>query len=132
MTDRDDFRVWVETVLYAAEVALHNGDPALRDAIWSRHEPVSVFGAMRNARGPVEVDQLFTDLSRSFRDCTAYRFELLAHDVVGSMAYTVGLEHVSVTIDEQPRTFTLRSTQVYRREAGEWRVVHRHADMMTD
>ena len=132
MTDRDDFRVWIETVLYSAEVALHNGDPAPRKAIWSRREPVSVLGAMRNARGREEIDQLFTALAGSFADCTGYRFELLAYDVAGNMAYTTGLEHVSVAIDGQARTFSLRSTQVYRREASEWMVVHRHADMVAD
>ncbi|MGN6577900.1 MAG: nuclear transport factor 2 family protein [Nocardioides sp.] len=25
-----------------------------------------------------------------------------------------------------PRIYTLRATQVYRREAGEWKVAHRH------
>jgi ketosteroid isomerase-like protein len=132
MTDRDDFRVWVESVLYSAEFALHNGDAAPRKAIWSRREPVSVLGAMRNARGRDEIDHLFIALAHSFSDCTAYRFELLAYDVVGDMAYTTGLEHVSVSMDGQPRTFSLRSTQVYRREASEWTVAHRHADMVAD
>lgn len=36
MTDRDDFLAWVETALYEAEVALHNGDAGPRRAIWSR------------------------------------------------------------------------------------------------
>jgi len=48
------------------------------------------------------------------------------------MAYTAGLEHTSVLIDGQPRTYTLRATQVYRRESGEWRVAHRHADPVTE
>jgi hypothetical protein len=30
MTDRDDFLTWVQTSLYEAEVALHNGDAAPR------------------------------------------------------------------------------------------------------
>ena len=32
----------------------------------------------------------------------------------------------------EPRSYTLRATQVYRREDGEWKVVHRHADTVTD
>jgi len=36
MTDRDDFLLWVETALYEAELALHNGDAGPRRAIWSR------------------------------------------------------------------------------------------------
>jgi len=131
MSDRDDFLTWVRTVLHEAEFALHDGDPAPRRAIWSRTEPVSVLGAWRSASGQREIDELFTALGKSFSHCTSYAFELLASDVVGDMAYTAGLEHVSASVDGQPRTYTLRATQVYRREDGAWRVAHRHGDTLT-
>ena len=131
MTDRDDFLAWVRTALYEAEVALHNGDPALRRALWSRNEPVSVLGAWLNAHGQREIDELFESLGDRFSDCTSYAFELQACDVVGDMAYTAGLEHTSASVDGQPRTYTLRATQVYRRESGLWRVAHRHGDTLT-
>lgn len=98
-------------------------------ALWSRNEPVSVLGAARSAYGQQEIDDLFTALGNSFSHCTSYAFDLQACGVAGDMAYTAGLEHTSVSIDGQPRTYTLRATQVYRREAGEWRVAHRHGDM---
>ena len=120
MTDRDAFRAWVESALYEAELALHNGDAAPRRALWSRTEPVSVLGAWRNAYGQQEIDELFTTLAGTFSDCVSYAFDLQSYDVVGDMAYTAGLEHTSASVDGQPRTYTLRATQVYRREAGEW------------
>jgi ketosteroid isomerase-like protein len=132
MSDHEDFLTWVTTALYDAELALHNGDSALRKALWSRTEPVSVLGAWRNAHGQREVDELFTALGRSFSECTSYGFELLAYGVVGDMAYTAGLEHTSASVDGQPRTYTLRATQVYRREEGAWRVAHRHGDTVTE
>lgn len=132
MTDRDDFLEWVATALYEAELALHNGDAAPRRALWSRNEPVSVLGAWRNAYGQQELDELFTTLGRSFSDCTSYVFELQACDVVGDMAYTAGLEHTSASVDGVPRTYTLRATQVYRREEGRWRVAHRHGDAVSE
>ena len=132
MTDREEFLTWVRTALYEAEFALHDGDPAPRRAIWSRTEPVSVLGAWRNAGGQREIDELFTALGKSFSDCTSYEFELLAYDVIGDMAYTAGLEHTSASVDGQPRTYTLRATQVYRREDGAWRVAHRHGDTLTE
>ncbi|MFJ6940592.1 YybH family protein [Streptomyces sp. NPDC101132] len=131
MSDRDDFLTWVKTSLYEAEVALHNGDAAPRRALWSRDEPVSVLGAWRNAVGRDELDALFTGLESSFSHCTSYRYELQAYDVRGDMAYTVGLEHTSASVDGEPRTYTLRATQVYRRENGSWHVAHRHADTVT-
>jgi ketosteroid isomerase-like protein len=132
MNDRDDFLAWVRTTLYDAELALHNGDAAPRRALWSRNEPVSVLGAWRDGRGQEEIDELFSALATSFSDCTSYEFELQDFDVVGDMAYTAGLEHTSASVNGEPRTYTLRATQVYRREDGAWRVVHRHGDTVTD
>jgi ketosteroid isomerase-like protein len=131
MTDREDFLAWIHGALYEAELALHNGDPGPRRALWSRNEPVSVLGAWRNANGQREVDELFTFLGDSFSNCTSFAIEVQAYDVIGDMAYTAGLEHTSASVDGQPRTYTLRATQVYRRENGEWKVAHRHGDTVT-
>lgn len=132
MTDRDDFLRWVRTALYEAELALHNGDAGPRRALWSRNEPVSILGALRNAHGQQELDELFAVLEQSFSDCTSHAFVLQAYDVLGDMAYTAGLEHTTVSMDGKPGTYTLRATQVYRREGNEWKVAHRHADIVTE
>jgi hypothetical protein len=84
MTDRDDFLRWVKTALYEAELALHNGNAEPRRALWSRNEPVSVLGAMRNALGQREIDELFSSLERTFSDCTSHAFELQAYDVTAT------------------------------------------------
>jgi ketosteroid isomerase-like protein len=132
VTGRDEFLAWVHGPLYEAELALHNGDAAPRRALWSRNEPVTVLGAWRNAYGQAEVNELFTALGESFSNCTSYAIEVLACDVVGEMAYTVGLEHTSASVNGEPRTYTLRATQVYRREGGQWRVAHRHGDTVAE
>jgi hypothetical protein len=62
--------------VYAAELALHNGDAGPRRAIWSLHEPVSILGALRNAFGQQEVEKTFAFLEKSFSDCTSYSFEV--------------------------------------------------------
>jgi ketosteroid isomerase-like protein len=132
MTDRDDFLLWVKTDLYEAELALHNGDAGPRRALWSRNQPVSILGAFRNAFGQREIDELFSSLERTFSNCTSHAFELQAYDVAGDMAYTAGLEHTSCSIDGQPGSYTLRATQVYGLEEGEWKVAHRHGDIITE
>jgi ketosteroid isomerase-like protein len=93
---------------------------------------VSILGALRNACGQQEVDEVFTFLEGRFSDCTSYRYELQAFDVVGDMAYTAGLEHTSASVDGEPGSYTLRVTQVYRREGGEWKVAHRHGDIVAE
>ncbi len=132
MTDRDDFLAWVQSSLRDAEVALHNGDAAPRRAIWSRQEPVTVLGAWKTATGQRQLDELFQHLADSLSNCTSYAHELIAAEVIGDLAYTVGYEHTSASVNGEARTYTLRVTQVYRREGGEWKVAHRHGDTVTD
>ncbi len=126
MSEREEFLTWVNTVLRDAEVAIHNGDASPRRAIWSTHDPVSVLGAWKNAIGQTQLDELFAHLAASFSECTSYELEVLEAEVLGDAAYTVAFEHTSASVDGAPRSYTLRATQVYRREAGEWKVVHRH------
>jgi ketosteroid isomerase-like protein len=132
MSDREDFLAWTQTRLKEAETALHNGDPAPRLAIWSTREPVSVLGAARSAVGQEAVRQLFESLGDAFSDCTSHEYEIVAADVAGDMAFTVGYEHTQASVNGEPRQYVLRSTQIYRREDGEWRVAHRHADTIPD
>ena len=132
MGDRDDFLAWVGSRLRDAEIALHNGDSAPRRAIWSRSEPVTVLGAWQSATGQEELNTLFEQLGTVFSNCTSYRHEIVAADVVGDMAYTVGFEHTSASVNGEARTYTLRATQVYRREGGTWKVAHRHGDTVTE
>lgn len=132
MAERDEFLAWVGSRLKDAEIALPNGDAAPRLAIWSRLEPVTVLGAWKQANGPQEVGELFAQLERTFSDCTSYSHEVIAADVIGDLAYTVGYEHTQASVEGQPRKYTLRVTQIYRREGGDWKVVHRHADTVPD
>ena len=126
VSEHEEFLTWVHTGLRDAEVAIHNGDAAPRRAIWSRNDPVTVLGAWKNASGQAELDELLAQLAEGFSDCTSYDFELLVAEVLGEAAYTVGLEHTSASVNGVPRTYTLRATQIYRREHGEWKVAHRH------
>jgi ketosteroid isomerase-like protein len=129
MSDLDDFLATTLARQVEAEEALHNGDPAPRLAMWSTQDPVTVLGAVRSASGWDEVSRLFRWLGSGFSDCTSYRFELVAAGVSGDLAYTVGFEHTSVSWDGTPLDpYILRVTHVYRREQGEWKIVHRHAD----
>jgi ketosteroid isomerase-like protein len=132
MNERDELLGWVGTRLRDAETALHSGDAGPRFEIWSTREPVTVLGAWKAATGRQEVGELFRLLADSFTDCTSHAHDVVAADVCGDMAYTVGYEHTSASVNGEPRTYTLRVTQVYRREAGEWKVAHRHADTVPE
>jgi ketosteroid isomerase-like protein len=116
-----------------AEKAICNGDPAPRLAMWSSKNPVALFGADATKQGADEVRRFFHLVASWFSNCTAYRFELLAAEVSGDLAYTIGFEHVSASFRGGPvAPINARVTHVYRRENGEWMIVHRHADRLLD
>ncbi len=76
-----------------------------------------------------EISKIFSWIASRFSNVTDYRFEVLVADVVGDMAYAVGYERFNGSIDGGPvESITVRSTHVYRREIGEWKIVHRHGD----
>lgn len=116
----------------AAEQALHNGDAEPRIALWSRTDPLTVFGAKLSSSGWPDLEQLFRQVASWFSDSTDYEFEVIAAGASGDLAYTVGFERNQVKVDGQARTYELRVTHVYRREDGQWRIVHRHADVPPD
>ncbi len=116
----------------AADSALHDGDPEPRMALWSREDPVTLLGAFGvAASGWDEVSETFRWVARQFTDAEGFRLEVIAAGLSGDLAYTVGYEHSMVALDNGPlRPNRLRVTHVYRREHGEWKVVHRHGDRL--
>ena len=74
----------------------------------------------------------FAGCAAGFSNCAAYSFDLIAAGVSGDLAYTTGYEHTSVSWEGVPlEPYTLRVTHVYRRENGEWKIVHRHGDKVS-
>ena len=132
MGDRAEFLDWFNTTWRAAEVALHNGDAGPRFQTWSERAPVTLFGAWLKATDPVGAREVFLKLARAFSQATSSDIELIAADVSGDLAYTVQREITSTTVNGEPREYALRVTQVYRREDGTWKVIHRHADEQPD
>jgi ketosteroid isomerase-like protein len=130
MSELDDFLTPTLDRQLEAEQALINGDPGPRLAMWSTQEPVTVFGAEKSVIGSEEVRQAFHWLASRFSNCTDYRFELVAAGASGDLAYTLGYERFSFSMDGGPiQPITLRVTHLYRREAGQWKTIHRHADV---
>lgn len=113
------------------ETAFHNGDPAPRGQIWSHAAPVTLFGALLHKSGWPDIEAAFDFLASGFSDCQSFRYDLLAAGASGDLAYLVGIEHTTASVrGAPPKAYELRVTTIFRREAGQWRIFHRHADPM--
>jgi ketosteroid isomerase-like protein len=113
----------------AADDALHSGDAGPRKALWSTNDPVTVFGAAMTAAGAVETQATFDWVASRFTGFKSAEWEILSADVSGDLAYVVAVEHTTGSIGGAPtESYSLRATTILRREGGEWRAFHRHAD----
>lgn len=133
MTETEQFLATMGPRITAAETALHNGDSGPRIAMWSRAEPLTLFGAAISGRGWGEIGPIFGTLGQQFSGCLSYQNQIVAAEASGDLAYTVALEHTTASVNgAEPRPYVLRVTTIFRREDGEWKVVHRHANAAAD
>jgi ketosteroid isomerase-like protein len=129
VTETKQFLQAVLPRLREESIALHNGDPGPRLALWSRNDPVTLFGALQVKSGWNDVGQVFEWVASRFSDCESFEFEVIGSDSSGDLGYVVGIEHTTASASgAPPHAYELRVTTIFRRENGEWKAVHRHAD----
>ena len=133
MSELEDFRSITLARQNEAEAAMLKGDPSLRLAMWSRRDPVSLLGAWGpNKTGWDELHRIFLWVAERLGSVryADFRFDVEVAEVSGDMAYSVGYERFDEVLDDGGRKpWTVRVTHVYRREDGEWKIVHRHGDL---
>src|SRR3954452_11985614 len=69
MDDTDAFLAAVLPRMREADTALHSGDPRGRIAMWSRVEPLTLFGAAVAHTGWPGIQATFEWLGTTFADC---------------------------------------------------------------
>ncbi len=129
MAEVDGFLESTMPLLTEAETALHNGDAGPRSTIWSHTDPVTLFGAAVTKSGWGDIGPTLDWLASRFSNCESFEYEVIAADASDDLAYVVGIEHTTASIGGVPPVpYSLRVTTIFRREDGEWKVVHRHGD----
>ena len=129
MGEVDEFLAAVLPRQRQADLALLNGDSGPRKMLWSHKAPVTVLGAAKTVSGWPEVESLFDWLASNFSNGALYELDVASAGVSGDLGFVVGAEHSTASIGgEAPAAIALRVTLIFRRENGEWKEVHRHAD----
>ena len=69
--------------------------------------------------------------AQAFGEGSTGHFEILHSSSSGDLSFWTGIQHAEVVMKgkDEPVSMQLRTTEVFRREKGEWKLVHRHADM---
>ena len=126
----EDFEQFLQQ-RHAAAAEYVSGNPAPLGALVAEELPASFF----SPRGDLTVGTEEEVATRYERDDAAFApgssntmetIDAAAGDGIG---YWVGIQRSQARMrdQDQPVPFTLRVTELYRREHGRWRLVHRHA-----
>jgi hypothetical protein len=115
-----------------ANTAFVNGDASLLLALVSRSEQTSIFGGFGGHEvGWSQVGPRYEWASSQFHPSGAkVEFEYLDKYAGAAAAYSVAIERCTVRYVDRPgeHPHALRTTMVFRKEDGDWKIVHRHAD----
>jgi ketosteroid isomerase-like protein len=115
--------------------AFIGGDPDVQKALWSRRDDVTLANPLGPpAKGFDAVCRVIDRAAAQIGEGEGYTCEAVTWVETADLAYEVGIERSRARLagaaDKAP--ISLRVTTVFRREDDGWKIVHRHADPITD
>ena len=134
MSDPNDFTAFLDQRRQVAK-AYVNGDTGPLGEIATQANPATFFpphGGHEDGAG--HVTAVNARGARSFTAGSETTLEILHSDASGELAYWTGLQHATVRFvgKDEPVEMHLRITEVFRREDGDWKMIHRHADPLAE
>lgn len=113
---------------YLALSRMTNGDDSSIAAAWSQGQAVTTMHPVTGRQvGWDQVRESFHQFSLVATD-GKLRLEDQIIQVAGDMAYELGVERGSLKVGGQVVNVDSRVTNIYRRESGDWKLVHHHSD----
>ena len=115
-----------------------NGDATLWKQNASHRDDATILGAFGGygEKGWKEVGSRYDWASSQYKDGEAtMKVEYLNTGVSGDLGFTVAIERqegARVGAQQSPTQRALRVTQVFRKEDGAWKLLHRHADPLIE
>ena len=127
--ENEDFYEFINRRERAAQSYV-NGDAAPVEALTG--EAAATFFSPRGdvVEGPSAVRERYARDAASFEAGGETHFEILHVAAAGDLGYWVGLQKATARIkgESAPVEFDLRVTEIFARENGVWKLLHRHAD----
>ena len=127
-TDADAVRD-VSDQFYNALDEMANGDASAMADVWSHEDDVTTMHPIGGREeGWDAVRGSWEGVASASTDGAVTHTDQVIR-VIGNSAYELCTESASMTFAGEPVSLEGRATNVYRKENGEWKVVHHHADL---
>ncbi len=131
VTTDEDFEAFADRCRKAVAQQVSGRTEAFQ-ALWSQGDDVVLIGAAgSHQKGWHDVSERLLWASEHL-NWGGFHVENLLTCVSEDLAYTVDLENMSREVEGEREQRTLRSSQGYRFEDSQWRVVFRHGDPMAE
>src|SRR5215212_10932511 len=118
---------------YAALNRAINGDPGPIMEIWSHGSDVTTLHPLGGREtGWEEVRASWEQVAQAFSDGQVSIEDLVVVPLADDVAYTLGTEHGQAKIGDETVGIDWRVTNIYRREADGWKIVHHHTDFSSE
>ena len=119
---------------HRAGLEITNGNPEVYKSLYSRRDDATLanpFGPP--VRGWSNVSATLDRAAANYRDGEVVGFENVSSIVADDLAYTVEIESYRARVGgaDEMTPVSVRVTSVFRRENGDWKLLHRHADPIT-
>jgi ketosteroid isomerase-like protein len=114
--------------------AFAGGDPEPVKKLFSRRDDVTLANPLGPpVRGWSQVEQATDHAASLVREGAVVSVESISENETADFAYNLEIERVRTKVgnSDEFAEVSLRVTTIFRREAGEWKIVHRHADPIT-
>jgi ketosteroid isomerase-like protein len=114
--------------------AFVKGDLEPQKRLWSRRDDITLANPLGPpARGWEQIEQALERAVAQIREGEVLGSERIAEVATADLAYIVEIERARLKVGgaDEFASVSLRVTTIFRREDGEWRLVHRHADPIT-
>ncbi len=115
---------------YAALNRELNGDPGPMVEIWSHGSDVTTMHPLGGREhGWDAVRDSWEQAAQALSDGQVSQDDLVVVPLTDDVAYTLGTENGQAKLGEETVRIDWRATNIYRREGGEWKMVHHHTDV---
>ena len=133
-TNKKDFARFMAGQRNAAANAYVSGNSALVSELSAKTGVATFFGPGGGlVVGAKKVISTNDRGVRNFGPGGKSKFKVVQQDAVDGLAFWSGIQSAQVKLQGKPGkvTMNLRITEVFRRAKSGWKLIHRHADMLT-
>jgi ketosteroid isomerase-like protein len=134
MSMEHDFETFMKRRL-AASTAFIEGDAIPLKDLSVTEGTASIFGPSGTVvSGVHSVSEINEKGAQAFTRGGENNFEILHMSATDNLAYWTGIQRSTVKLKENGQLvpMSLRVTELFRQENGEWKLFHRHADRLAE